>query len=579
MRRRDALRVLVRPARRWLILGFALTLLSTALSLVQPLLLRALLSGVEDGDGLAVGAILLLVAALVAETVVWSGEIRMLGRGAAEILRTLRHRLAGHLLRLPVATHDELRSDDLVARMSTDTETLRAGLTEASSALVAGTLLAVGSTVLMAILDPLLLAVTLVATAGAGVVLYVTGPKLRDAAHESQEATAGMARETGRALRALRTVKAFGAEAELAARIGGRVDHAYDRGLRVLRLHALITPGSISALSVAYVAVIAVGGTRVASGALSVADFVAFLFYLFALIDPLSRTAQAVVELQTSAGAARRIAGVLALPAEPAAVAGSRPRRPSTPPEIAFDGVSVELGGRPVLRDVSFRATAGARTALVGPSGAGKTTLLGLLERFHHPDAGQIRLGGEDIAGLELADSRALIGYVEQAAPLLDGTIRENLLLGRPDADDAAIQRAVTEADLADVIAALPDGLDTEVGESGLRVSGGQRQRIAVARALVGDPPVLMLDEPTSQVDPISEDHLRAMLDDQRGHRTVLVVAHRLATVRHADHVVVLDHGRVHAQGTHDQLLAISDLYRCLARNDLVKAPRDGHAM
>jgi ABC-type multidrug transport system fused ATPase/permease subunit len=237
---------------------------------------------------------------------------------------------------------------------------------------------------------------------------------------------------------------------------------------------------------------------------------------------------------------------------------------------VSFSGVSFGYGPNPVLSDLSFTAWVGTKTAIVGPSGAGKSTILALIERFYDPADGVIRLGGVDVRELTRAQTRAALGYVEQDSPVLAGTIRENLLLGAPAATDADCEAVLASVNLDGVLRRDPAGLDAQVGEDGIMLSGGERQRLAIARALLASPQVLLLDEPTASLDGRNEQALRQAIDAISRDRTLILVAHRLATVVDADQILVLEDGRLQAVGTHDTLLRTSPLYRELAEHQLL---------
>jgi ATP-binding cassette subfamily C protein len=274
--------------------------------------------------------------------------------------------------------------------------------------------------------------------------------------------------------------------------------------------------------------------------------------------------------LQTGSAAAARIDEVHAMGTEPAGLpAGApvTPQEPHPPARVTFQGVrfSYGPGAPPVHEDLTFEVPPGTTTALVGPSGAGKTTVFSLLERFYRPDRGRILLDGEDIADRPLTRLRALIGYVEQDAPILSGTLRDNLLLNAPEADEAQVHDILRRTRLDSLVARLPDGLDTPVGHRGSTLSGGERQRVAIARALLRRPRLLLLDEATSQLDAANEAALHETLADIGRTTTVMVIAHRLSTVTRADQILLLESGRVRAAGTHERLLTTDALYRRLA--------------
>jgi len=237
---------------------------------------------------------------------------------------------------------------------------------------------------------------------------------------------------------------------------------------------------------------------------------------------------------------------------------------------VSFSGVSFGYGPHRVLSDLTFTADVGTKTAIVGPSGAGKSTILALIERFYDPAEGVIRLAGTDVRELTRAQTRAFLGYVEQDSPVLAGTIRENLLLGAPDATDADCEAVLASVNLDGVLRRDAAGLDAQVGEDGIMLSGGERQRLAIARALLASPPVLLLDEPTASLDGRNEQALRQAIDAISRDRTLILVAHRLATVVDADQILVLEDGRLQAVGTHDTLLHTSPLYRELAEHQLL---------
>jgi ABC-type multidrug transport system fused ATPase/permease subunit len=284
---------------------------------------------------------------------------------------------------------------------------------------------------------------------------------------------------------------------------------------------------------------------------------------------------RAYTQLQAGLGALQRIEEILALPDE---TAPDRPvHRPPVAadghpaPAISFEGVTFAYpGGRPVLRDVSFTVPRGGRIALVGPSGAGKSTVLALIERFYEIGGGVIRLDGTDVRDLPRDALRRRLGYVEQEAPVLAGTLRGNLLLAAPEATEDRLRAALDQVNLGGLVTRTPQGLDVEVGEGGVLLSGGERQRLAIARTLLADAPILLLDEPTSNLDARNEAALRDAIGAAARRRTLIVVAHRLSTVVDSDRIVVLDQGRVVAAGPHDELLGISPLYRELATHQLL---------
>ena len=568
----SGLRVLapyLRGSRGTLAVVAGLALVGSAAALLQPLLVRRLLAEGSAGRAVAGTAVLLLVV-LLGAAVLGGLERYLLQRTAERVVLDTRVRLTRHLLRLPVAEHDRRRTGDLLSRVGADTTLLRAVVTSGLVEAVSSVVILVGAVVGMALIDLVLLVVTLASVgAGTAVVLSVTS-RVRGLSNVAQARVGDMTAAVERALSAVRTIRASGAEAREGAQVQRSATAAYDAGLATARLQALVAPAGSIAVQGSILLVLGVGGARVSSGALAVEDLIAFVLYLFLLVLPLGQALSAWSTLQSGLGAVERVEELLAVPVEADAPGRPAPAVPGAP-LLAFEGVDFGYADdRPVLQGVSFAVPRGTRTALVGPSGAGKSTLLALVERFYDPTAGTVRLDGVDVRDLPRADLRARLGYVEQDAPALAGSLRENLLLAAPGATPAQLDDVVDAVNLRDLVDRAPLGLDTEVGDGGVLLSGGERQRLAIARALLAAPPLLLLDEPTSALDARNEAALRLAVDAVARDRTLLVVAHRLSTVVDADQIVVLEQGRVVAVGTHDALVGSSPLYRELAAQQLL---------
>ncbi|MGW4947624.1 ABC transporter ATP-binding protein [Actinoplanes sp. NPDC004185] len=548
-----------------------LSLVTAVTALVQPVLVRSVLDGIGAKQPIG-GAVALLVALLLTGAALGGLRDYLLQRTAEGLVLTTRRRLARHLLRLPIAEYDARRTGDLLSRVGADTTLLRAVVTSGLFEIVTGTVMVAGATVAMAVLDPLLLGVALCGLAVGMAVAISVSRRVRGLSELTQERLGEMTSAVERAISAARTIRASGAEQREAETVTRSATEAYEAGMRVARLRALIGPASAAATQGAFLLVLGVGGARVASGAISVGDLVAFVLFLFFLVLPLGQALNAYTQLQTGLGALQRIEEVLDLPSE---TAGDSPA-PAGPdgagePAVVLENVSFGYpGGTEVLREVSFTVPAGSRIALVGPSGAGKSTVLALIERFYETTSGAIRVGGTDIRQLPREALRRRLGYVEQEAPVLAGTLRDNLLLTAPGADEQRLLDALEQVNLGALATRTPEGLDVQVGEGGVLLSGGERQRLAIARTLLAGAPILLLDEPTSNLDARNEAALREAIAAASFQRTLIIVAHRLSTVVDSDQIVVLEAGRVVAVGPHEQLLETSPLYRELAAHQLL---------
>lgn len=568
-----------------------LSILAAGASLAQPLLVSQVITVVQAGDPL--GMLVWALVGLVVASAVLSGiQHYLLQRTGTSVVFSARRQLVRRMLRLPISEFDTRRTGDLVSRVGSDTTLLYAVITQGLVDAVGGALVFVGALIAMLVIDPLLLGLTVLVIAIAVVTVVTLSLRIRVASRKQQEKVGDLAASVERSLSAVRTVRAANATDREVAAIEKDAEGAWRAGLTVARISALVVPVSGIALQVALLVVLGVGGFRVASGAITVASLVAFILFLFMMIMPLGQAFGAINSVNQALGALGRIQEIVSLPSETEGDALIEPAAPvasdaavsfedvefSYPEEAARaqaaiagdDPETVTEADRVVLRGVSFAVPRGSRTALVGPSGAGKSTILALIERFYDPTAGVVRMGGVDIRALDRQELRSRIGYVEQDAPVLAGTLRDNLLLGAPDATEEDCIAVLRSVNLTEVLERNPLGLDAPVGESGIMLSGGERQRLAIARALLAAPPILLLDESTSSLDGLNEQLLREAIDAVAEHRTLIVIAHRLSTVVDSDQIVVLDHGRVVGVGTHSELVASTPLYKNLAKHQLL---------
>lgn len=560
----------VRPHRRTVLIGGTLTLLGGLAAAAQPLAAKALVDRLGTG-GAITGLLALLVAlALAGAAIAMVGDY-LLERAAESVVLVARKRLTRKLLSLRVPAVQRAEPGDLMSRFTSDTTLLREVCTSALVGLVTGAVTTVVMVVMMGVMDLALLGVTVAVLAVVGLFAGAGLPMIEKASRAAQAAVGDTGARLERALGAFRTVKAAGAEAREIAAIERGAEDAWRAGLRSARWESLVHGSNTLAIQAAFLAVLGVGGARVATGAISLSTLVAFLLFLFYLTEPIGQLLHAGSRLSVGLAAVRRLSEVEEMQSEPAGAAHAEAVAKDGA-RLVFEDVRFRYGPElpEVLRGVSVDVPATGMTAFVGPSGAGKSTLFALIERFHEPSAGRILMDGRDLADWDLASLRAGVGYVEQDAPMLSGTLRDNLVYGRPDATEEEIRDAVAHTRLDSLVERLPEGLDTPVGHRGNFLSGGERQRVALARALIRRPRLLLLDEITSQLDAANEMAIRDVVTTAAKTMTVLVVAHRLSTVTQADRIVVVDNGTVRASGTHDELVASDSMYADFAATQLL---------
>lgn len=563
----------LRPHRAVLLLVTGISIVGAVLSVAQPAVVGLVINSVQDSKPLT-GIVALLVVLVLATAVISGIQQYLLQRTAEGVVLDTRRLLVSRLLRLPINEFDTRRTGDLVSRVGSDTTLLRSVVTSGLVDAVSGALVFVGSVIAMALISLPLLGLTLVVVAVAIGTVIGLGGRIQKLTLTAQTQVGALAAGVARAIPGVRTIRAAGATQRETTELEALAGNAYGTGVRLAKVMALIAPIIGIAMQGAFIAVLGVGGYLVANGTMQIAQLVAFILYLFMMIMPLGRVFQAYTATQNALGAVIRIQEITSLPEEDGASASAVTVDPaalrSGDSALSFSGVSFGYGPHAVLKDVSFSVRTGTKTAIVGPSGAGKSTILALIERFYDPAEGVIRLGGVDVRDMSRAQTRAALGYVEQDSPVLAGTIRDNLLLGAPNATDADCERVLAAVNLDGVLRRDPAGLGAQVGEDGILLSGGERQRLAIARALLAQPAVLLLDEPTASLDGRNELALRLAVDAISRDRTLILVAHRLATVVDADQILVLEDGRLQAVGTHRELLDSSPLYRELAEHQLL---------
>ncbi|KUF06194.1 hypothetical protein AUL38_14080 [Leucobacter sp. G161] len=548
---------------------------------------------VEEGNPLGFLP-LFLIGLMLASGLTSALQQYVLQRVSESAVRETRHRLLHKIIRLPIAEYDTRPLGDLLSRVGNDTSMLRDSFFRCLHALFSGVLTIAGATVGMLIVDPVLFLVAAVTVLASLSLVVALGRLIRSASSEVQHTTGQLTDTADQALRGIRVLRAGNATAQIESKLFLIADAAWSAGIHLARVSTYIAPVSIIATQVAFIATLGLGGLRVANQSLTLAGFTTFLLFLFMLVSPLSQIFEAISSLNRALGSYGRIRAITELRSEPdlaSSYEAANDRQKNCPqsaapegPEnaIEFHKVSFQYVQRATdaespqgfsgnqIDSISFIVPTGSRVAFVGPSGAGKSTILQLIVRLYEPTAGEITYFGTDHTSVSRVHVRQYISYVEQDVHLFSGTLRENLTIFTPEASDEACLKALEAVNLKPLVDRSGSGLDLEIGDDGVSLSGGERQRLAVARALLADRPIILLDESTANLDGRNEQFLRDSIDLLGAEKTLVVVAHRLSTVTNSDIIFVVDSGRIVARGTHQHLLRNNDLYRELASYQLL---------
>jgi ABC-type bacteriocin/lantibiotic exporter with double-glycine peptidase domain len=556
--------------------GVILILVTSLLGIPQPLIMRYLVDDVILGNqlGLLAVAILLLAGILLAEKLTGLLQEFYFARFEQQVTLDIQQDLFNHVLRFPKTFFDEKQTGYLMSRLSSDVEGLRWFFSSTIVYIISNILRFAGGVVLLFYLEWRLAFGVLFIIPGLVLCIKYFSKKVHVLSHQGMEKEATVSSHLQESLSSVSLIKAFSTEARSVRRLTSQLKEAFHISLEQTTVNSVANLVINSMPGMAKLIVLALGAYWVIQGHWSLGSLLAFVAYLTYVFGPAQFLASANLHLQNARAALERVSALYDIIPEEDIDAGETIERLRG--EIEFKNVSFSYDERePVLNNISFRIQPGERVAIVGPSGVGKTTLLSLILRFYRPSAGEIYFDGAPAMDYELGSLRRRIGYVSQSTLLLSGTISENLRYGNPEAEEEELVRAATVAGIHDFIVSLEEGYETEVGEKGVKLSEGQKQRLSLARAIVKDPDILVLDEPTAALDSQTEKTIFQSLPSYTEGKTLFVVAHRLSTITNSDRIFLLDQNRLIAIGTHESLLQSNEYYRSMVSHQQVQPDQD----
>jgi len=540
------------------VIALTLSLIETVAGLVIPLITKDLVDTLTDAlFNWKTAAVLFII--FIVQAISGGVSYYLLTYIGETIVADLRGKLWFKVLRLPVSYYDANETGETMSRITQDTTTLKDLVTNHFVTFISGTISIIGSIIILFFLDWKMTLIMLISIPISMGIIFPLGKIMHKIAKATQAEMASFSGHLGRVLGDIRLVKAYQAEPDEGEKGEKAIRSLFGFGLKEARIQAIISPVMTLIMMSILVVILGYGGAQVSSGNLSPGTLVAIIFFIFQIIIPFAQMASFFTSFQKAVGATERIQAILKMESE--AAEGVETVQDDV---ISFNDVYFEYeSGKEIIGGISFEAHPGTVTALVGPSGGGKTTVFSLLERFYNPNKGNMTIGGTPIDAIALSTWRAQIGYVSQESPLLSGSILDNIAYGlevRPTIEE--VIRAAEAANALGFIEEMDEQFETLVGERGMKLSGGQRQRIAIARALLHNPKILLLDEATSNLDSGSETHVQEALSRLMEGRTTLIIAHRLATVLHADQILVIEAGRITGKGKHEELFKSHNLYR-----------------
>jgi ATP-binding cassette subfamily B protein len=561
------------PYRKGVAISAVLAACAMAVTVAIPYLVGQAIDRVRAGDepavttlGIAVGVAGLLRLALTVTRRLVAGRVSL------GVEQDLRQRLYGHLLSLELGFFDRQQTGQLMSRATVDLSAVRFFLGYGLVFMMQSALTIVLASIAMFLVDPVLAAISLIPVPFVVLVAQRYGRKARPAVQEVQQRIAELTATAEESIGGVRIVKAFAREDRQKERFAESAQRVFEQAMVSTRLQAFFSPFIGFLPQIGLATVLFFGGRRVINGQMDLGDFTAFYVYLLMLLSPMRTLGMSLGMAQRATASGARLFQILDREPGMEVVPGARELPPGNG-RVELRGVTLQYEGAstPALDDVSLVVPGGTTVALVGPTGSGKTTLVQLLARLYDVTEGAVLIDGADVRDLEPESLRSAIAIVDDDPFLFSATVAQNIAYARGEeaSSPEEIEAAARRARAHEFIVRLPDGYDTRVGERGLTLSGGQRQRLAIARALLADPRILVLDDATSSVDASTEQEIKLALREVMAGRTTFVIAHRLSTIALADEIVVLEDGRVSAHGTHEELLSVSDLYREIVEKGL----------